>query len=187
MPSSVDLRDCRLYRFWVEHPVTGEEVLGYIGETVRQPVERMMEHLRDQPWFDTVTRWERDPQIFVGKPAVLEAERQAIRAEKPLYNVRENERNEERIPPPLAIRQRRARDAQRNAPRWVHPADRGDLPGPAPDRASPVRQRRSSGWRPWQRRLVGWGSAWLGSTAAAYGSRCCTGTWATGDTRCIRR
>lgn len=124
MPPLTDVRDCRLYRFWVEHPVTGEEVLGYIGETVRQPFERLMEHVDSQPWMDTVTRWEREPLVYAGKRQVLEAEAAAIRAERPLYNVRGNEQNRDRVIPPEAIRQRRARDAQRGRARWVHPADR---------------------------------------------------------------
>jgi hypothetical protein len=125
MPAGLDVRDCRLYRFWVEHPVTGEEVLGYVGETVRQPFARLMEHVDSQPWMDTVTRWERDPVVYPGKLAVLEAEAAAIRIERPLYNVKGNLDNPERVPPPLAIRQRRARDAEHGKPRWVHPDDRG--------------------------------------------------------------
>lgn len=144
MPQTIDLRDCRLYRFWVEHPVTGEEVLGYVGETVRQPFDRLMEHVGDKPWMDTVTRWERDSRVFAGKRAVLDAEAAAIRDERPLYNVKGNERNDERIPPPLAIRQRRARDLERDKPRWVHPDDR-DAVRPVPTTAV----RRVSGTRSW--------------------------------------
>jgi hypothetical protein len=176
LPPHADVRDCRLYRFRVYHPddmgLPVDErriVIGYIGETLRQPAARLIEHLFDQPWADTIVGWDIDPRVFFGKPAVLEAERQAIRSEKPLYNVRENEANAGRIPPPQAIRQRRARDAAKaNAPRWVHPDDWDGQPRPAYDRASPVRQRRSGGWRPWQRRLAGWGSVWLGSTVAAW-------------------
>jgi hypothetical protein len=133
MPADVDVRDCQLYRFWVRHPVTGEIVLGYVGETVRQPFERLMEHVYSQPWIDTVVRWEVDPRAFAGKQAVLEAESQAIRSELPLYNVKENLANPARIIPPEAIRQRRARDLERRRPRWVHPDDRN-----RPDQSTPI-------------------------------------------------
>lgn len=142
VPPRTDLRECRLYRFWVEHPVTGEIVLGYIGETVRQPFERLMEHVDVQPWIDTVVRWERDPQVFAGKDAVLRAEAAAIRAEKPLYNVKENLDNRARIIPPVAIRQRRARDAAANRPRWVHPDDRGPVRPSRPVQGPEKRGRR---------------------------------------------
>ncbi|MET0416633.1 MAG: hypothetical protein ABW022_11500 [Actinoplanes sp.] len=154
-PPRTDLRECRLYRFWVLHPVTGEEVLGYIGETGRQPFERLLEHLATQPWFDTVIRWEIDPRVFYGKDAVLTAETVAIRTELPLYNVKKNEFNDGRITPPEAIRQRRQRDAAKGAQRWVHPNDRGV---PIPPR-SPVVVRRP--WKPWQKQLLGWAVAWL--------------------------
>ncbi len=159
------LRPCRLYRFCVEHPLTGETVLGYVGETGRQPFERLLEHLATQPWFDTVVRWEVDPRTFYGKDAVLRAETAAIRAERPLYNVKGNESNDARIIPPDAIRQRRARDAATNATRWVHPADRVPA-APRPLKVPATKPARR--WRPWQKRLVGWPSVWLGLTLALW-------------------
>jgi hypothetical protein len=166
MPQSADLRDCRLYRFWVEHPETGEEVLGYIGETVRRPFERMMEHVDVQPWIDTVTRWERDPRVFAGKGAVLEAEAQAIRTKKPLYNVRGNERNRNRIIPPDAIRQRRARDAARRKPRWVHPDDRTST---GVRQSTPVVSGRRT-WSPWQAKVCLWSTAWVLLSSVGWGA-----------------
>lgn len=123
-PAGLNVRECRLYRFYVEHPLTGQEVLGYVGETIREPFERLLEHVRDQPWIDTVTRWERDPRVFGSKAEVLAAEAAAIAAERPLYNVLGNEGNPLRIPPPEAIRQRRQRDLEQGRPRWQHPDDR---------------------------------------------------------------
>ncbi len=149
-----DLRTCRLYRFYVEHPLTGEEVLGYVGETIREPFERLMEHVQSQPWIDTVTRWEKDPRVFGSKVEVLAAEAAAIRDERPLYNVRGNEQNPDRIIPPDAIRQRRARDAQQGADRWVHPADRSTTFMPE----RPVKVARK--WTPPQVKLCLWSSSW---------------------------
>jgi len=158
LPPRASTRDCRLYRFYVEHPVTGVEVLGYVGETIRQPFTRLMEHVESQPWMDTVTRWERDPRVFAGKTAVLEAEAAAIRAEKPLYNVRENLDNPRRIPPPEAIRQRRQRDARAGAARWVHPDDRPGSRPPAKPRARRVAHRNG---HVDPRLMVGcWAGAW---------------------------
>lgn len=142
-PPRPGLRECRLYRFYVTHPVSGEVVLGYVGETGRQPFERLLEHLATQPWFDTVVRWEIDRQVYWGKDAVLAAEAAAILAERPLFNVKGNERNEDRIPPPEAIRQRRARDTAKGEARWVHPDDRGPTrPQTVP--RPPARKRWSS-------------------------------------------
>jgi hypothetical protein len=173
LPPHADVRDCRLYRFRVYHPddmhldpSQRRIVLGYIGETVRQPLARLLEHLADQPWWDTVVGWDLDPRVFAGKQAVCEAERAAIEWELPLYNVEWNRGNGRRIPPPLAIRQRRARDAAKEgAPRWVHPADRGVAPRRA---AAVVAERPQKPWRPWQKRLAGWGSGWVGTALAGW-------------------
>jgi hypothetical protein len=173
LSSTTDLRDCRLYRFWVEHPETGEEVLGYVGETVRRPFERLMEHVDVQPWIDTVTRWERDPRVFAGKGAVLEAEAQAIRSEMPLYNVKGNERNPHRIIPPDAIRQRRARDAARGKPRWVHPGDRASV---GVRQSSPVVSVRRT-WSPWQVKACLWSTAWVLLTSVGWGAMARHGHW----------
>lgn len=112
-----DSRDCALYRFWVRHPVTGLRALGYIGETARAPFVRLMEHIQEKPWADTIIGWEVDDRTFTGKEAVLAAERAAIHAEKPLYNIEENLGNRGRIPPWTAKEQRAARDADRRASR----------------------------------------------------------------------
>lgn len=163
-PTRQQARECRLYRFYVTHPVTGQVVLGYVGETGRLPFERLLEHLATQPWFDTVVRWEVDPRVFHGKQAVLDAESAAIRAEQPLYNVKGNERNQRRIPPPTAIRQRRARDAAKRGPRWVHPDDRGP-------RTQPVRsttRRARPAWKSWQKAMIWWPGTWLGTTLTGW-------------------
>lgn len=160
LPPHAAVRDCRLYRFRVYHPddmgLPAEQrrvVIGYVGETWRWPLARLLEHVYDQPWADTIVGWDLDPRVFAGKTAVLAAEAAAIRAEKPLYNVKGNEGNRKRIPPPLAIRQRRARDAaKKDAPRWVHPDDRGTGPvAGSRVQARPVARRP---WRPWQKRLL---------------------------------
>lgn len=166
-PPRAELRECRLYRFYVTHPLTGRVVLGYVGETGRQPFERLLEHLATQPWFDTVVRWEVDPQVYYGKKAVLAAERSTIGAERPLYNVAGNERNRDRVPPPVAIRQRRARDAARGVQRWVHPDDRGGQVRAQPPQARPVKVE-SKPWRPWQKHALGVGVAEALLTVASW-------------------
>lgn len=199
LPPHADVRDCRLYRFRVYHPddmglpaESRRVVIGYIGETVRQPLARLLEHLYDQPWADTIVGWDVDPRVFAGKKAVLRAESIAIYTKRPLYNVEQNTGNGDRIPPPLAIRQRRARDAvKQDAPRWVHPDDRV---GERPARRAAARRR----WRPWEKHLLalgivgavltiaGWvglahlgklnGDNWWVAPAAAYGL--CVWAWA---------
>ena len=160
VPPATDLRDCHLYRFWVRHPLTRVRVLGYVGETVRLPFERLMEHIYSQPWADTIIAWEVDDVVYPGKRAVLEAETFAIQTEMPLYNVRGNESNPARIPPPLAIRQRRARDAAKNGPRWVHPDDRGvDRPS---RNVVPVRTTGvSQWWTPVTIKVCLWSTVWV--------------------------
>lgn len=158
MPAVDDVRDCHLYRFWVRHPLTGRRVLGYIGETVRLPFQRLMEHVYDQPWADTIAGWEVEDVTYCGKAEVLAAEAAAIRAERPLYNVEHNLRNPLRITPPDAIRQRRARDAEKRAARWVHPNDRAQGGVPAePPRAAPAARQPLPAW---QVKTYLWAASW---------------------------
>ncbi|MDT5030976.1 MAG: hypothetical protein QOC94_1147 [Actinoplanes sp.] len=97
MPQVGGLRDCHLYRFWVRYPLTGERVLGHVGETVRLPFERLLEHIYSQPWADTILAWEVDDVGYPGKEAVLEAERLAVERELPLYNYEPNLSNPHRV------------------------------------------------------------------------------------------
>ncbi len=173
LPPHSTVRDCRLYRIRVYHPddmgLPAEQrriVLGYVGETLRQPLVRLMEHITDQPWSDTIVGWELDPRVFAGKDAVLAAEAAAIRAERPLYNVRGNEFNADRITPPVAIKQRRSRDARQGAVRWVHPNDRaGAVSNPRPAPRGTAKRRRpgfTGGWL-----VAAWVCAWLMLAAMA--------------------
>lgn len=176
LPPQVDTRDCRLYRFWVEHPVTGERVLGYVGETVRQPLQRLIEHLYDQPWADTIIAWEVDDRVFAGKDAVLAAEKTAVEAERPLYNYEWNLGNPRRVEIWRAKQQRWARDDAAGRPRWVPPRQR--VPGQAARRTelhrcdSSVRtyvvNRRN--WEPWQIKTGLWLTSWVISTAVTWAS-----------------
>ncbi|MGA3562653.1 hypothetical protein [Melissospora conviva] len=108
-----DARECALYQFWVRHPVTGEKVLGYKGETARMPFTRLMEHVYEQPWADTIIGWEVDERVYRGKAEVLAAEKAAIEAERPLYNYKHNLGNPHRIEVWRAREQRRERDRLR--------------------------------------------------------------------------
>ena len=125
--SATGQRECRLYRFYGWDPRTGytTKTLIYVGETGRQPFERLMEHIDAQPWADTITSWEVDDEVFAGKPAVLAAETAAIRGERPLYNVKGNMANPVRVKPWEAVAQRHRRDDEAGRPRWVAPA--GDV------------------------------------------------------------
>lgn len=71
-----------LYRFF-----DAEDTLLYVGLTVN-PGRRMEKHAYDKPWWDTVARiaMEQHPDI----ETLRAAERAAIKAEKPLHNVRMN-------------------------------------------------------------------------------------------------
>lgn len=127
--SRPDQRNCALYRIMVLDPATNYTTvrLGYIGETARTAFTRFIEHLYEQPWADTIVGPPRvDPRMFVGKDAVLAAEKAAVEAELPLYNIEWNMGNPHRIPPWVMREQRQARD-----PQWV----------PEPKKGGPPRQR----------------------------------------------
>ncbi|MFI6228649.1 hypothetical protein ACIBCR_15210 [Micromonospora echinospora] len=161
VPSSLGQRDCALYRFWVRHPNTGQRALGYIGETGRMPFQRLMEHIYQQPWADTIVGWEVDPVTHPGKAAVLAAEKTAIERERPLYNIEGNMANPSRIPPWTAVQQRQARQ-----PGW-QPPQKGEarIPRQRTARRAPSRVVPSSAYaRWWQRRratVTVWAALWL--------------------------
>jgi len=160
--SGVDRRDCALYRFWVRHPVTGKVVLGYVGETVRLPFVRLMEHIYDQPWADTIVRWEVESTVYPGKAAVLAAEKAAIERERPLYNIEHNMGNPLRVKPWEAVAHRQARE-----PGWQPPVKGTRVP----------RQRRTTAaaaatvttpawawaweWTPQRIKVAAWAAGWL--------------------------
>ena len=158
---ATDLRDCHLYRFWVRHPLTRVRVLGYVGETVRLPFERLMEHIYSQPWADTIIAWEVDDVVYPGKAAVLEAEKFAVETEFPLYNYEWNLANPNRVEIWRAKQQRWARDDQRNRPRWVDSASKTQR-----SRASDARPRPRNANRGGRRKAAElWTLAVVGLTA----------------------
>jgi hypothetical protein len=116
-------RECRLYRFTVWNPHDGyrTKAKGYIGETWRLPLARVVEHVRDQPWADTICGFEVDDRVWPSKDSVLAAEEAAVLAELPIYNYEYNLANPDRVPIPEAVRQRWARDDAAGRPRWVPP------------------------------------------------------------------
>lgn len=107
MTAAVDARPCRLYRVYVWDPRTNysTKTLGYIGETVRLPIARLLEHIACQPWADTFAGYDVDEKIYYGKTAVQTAEEAAVKAEKPLYNYEFNLDNPHRITIPQARKQ----------------------------------------------------------------------------------
>lgn len=187
MPQEADLRECRLYRFYGWDPGTNytTKTLIYIGETWREPFDRLMEHVARQPWADTIAGWEVDDRIYYGKEAVTAAERAAVEAEQPLYNDEFNRGNPARIELEEAKAQRWARDDAKGVPPWRPGSSRTmyrrgwEVPAPdnaptrpygsvqAPARTAPVRQRRPE-WKPWQKRLTGWGCTWLALTITGW-------------------
>ncbi len=165
-PRPEALRECRLYRFWITHPVTGKRVLGYIGETGRLPFERLMEHVMSQPWADTILAWEVDPVTYWGKQAVLVAERAAIEAERPIYNYRENLSNPQRVEIWRAKEQRWARDDRLGRPRWVDPVKGGRRPAAAP--VADHRRTSAPKWTPWQVKAGLWSAGWVLMSVATW-------------------
>jgi hypothetical protein len=190
MAAVQDLRDCRLYRFWVRHPVTGERVLGYIGETVRQPLQRLIEHLYEQPWADTIIAWEVDEVIYPGKAAVLEAERLAVERELPLYNHEWNLGNPRRVKIWRAKEQRWARDDRAGQPRWVLPVKRPRAQSDTFDssRRSDMSER-SSGISQWPTpilvKICLWSISWAVATSVSWGVFQRNEWLATGRTRLL--
>jgi hypothetical protein len=148
-----DQRDCRLYRFFVTDPRTNytTKTLGYVGESVRLPFQRMMEHIYEQPWADTIVGWEVDATVYPGKAAVLAAEEAAIKAERPLYNVEHNRGNPRRVKP---------WDAERQA------AERGRMLRPQPRTTQRPQARATSQRRPTKRAADPAPPRWFGSVLA---------------------
>ena len=170
-----DERDCHVYRFYVRDPGTNyqSKVLGYVGETARLPFARLMEHIKDQPWADTIVGWEVDDAVYAGKEAVLAAERAAVERELPLYNYEFNLGNPHRIEIWKAKEQRAARDTAAGKKPW-QAGERGrayqaPAPRPAPVRRPPRAPQREAfrppslppRWRRARNRAAAWVGAWL--------------------------
>jgi hypothetical protein len=101
----------RLYRFYDD---AGH--LLYIGMT-DGPARRLAEHLRTQPWADEVAHWVRDSTGYSTPEQARSAERQAIWAERPRYNIVHNGRNPRRVDPRTMRRPARW-SAHRPVGRW---------------------------------------------------------------------
>ena len=64
----------------------------YIGIS-NDPVLRLSQHANEKPWVKReVTKWEIEPTSYPSFAAALAAERKAIEAEHPRYNVVHNQR-----------------------------------------------------------------------------------------------
>lgn len=125
----------RLYRFYDE---TGR--LLYVGQTGRQPLVRLLEHVRDQPWHGQMARWEVDRRIWHTEGEVLEAEKATIRAECPVHNVAHN-----------GVRHSWARPGV-----WRQPPRAGRVAGRRPEPSA------------WTLRLAGVVAVWLGVAVAVW-------------------
>ena len=115
-----DRRPGRVYAFDTLDPDTGDVVVGYVGKTVRELVEREREHRGDKPWDDLIVGrirelWAGDPT-----PGELDAlEQRYIRDLKPLYNVEFQKGAAWAIPLAQQIAQRHARDRAAGRPLWA--------------------------------------------------------------------
>jgi hypothetical protein len=182
MSQSWDLRECRLYRFYGWDPRTNytTKTLIYIGETVRQPFERLMEHVGDKPWADTITSWEVDDRVFAGKGEVLAAEVAAIRSEQPLYNYEGNLANPHRVEIWRQEKQRHARDDAAGRRRWVKPVPRQRASSVRTAPTVPVRRGSvSRKWTPVQVKASLWLITWVSTTAVMWGEAARLGLFAT--------
>lgn len=83
--AELDTRPHILYRFYDR---TG--VLLYVGITV-DFAEREKQHAKSKEWWDRVDRSATTVEYHLGRRAVLDAERLAIKAERPLENDQHNE------------------------------------------------------------------------------------------------
>lgn len=161
--------DCSVYRFMVRDPNTNYTTrrVGYIGETARMPLDRLIEHLRKKPWGDTIVGWEIIEDGCPDKASVLVAEKAAVLAEKPLYNDEYQRNAPHRIPEWDQKRQRMERDAARATSRGngMTQSTKAPRPNAAPT-SNPQRQparkppRLPARWR----RRRNWAFAWLAST-----------------------
>lgn len=108
----------RLYRFDTSLPCQhGHRHRLYIGIS-NEPLRRVLEHGKTQPWWPHVTGWAVDERVFYSEADARAAERAAILAELPLANAVHNLGNPCRMeftarpkPPKVARRAARARTA----------------------------------------------------------------------------
>jgi hypothetical protein len=170
--SGVDLdapRACQIYRIYTwDHAawMRGEfvKVLGYIGETGREPLERLLEHLNGarsdgpKPWGDLFAGVVLDGEVYGCKRDVLAAEEAAVIAERPLYNGEYNGRNPGRVSKQEQVRQRAERDRHRGRPGRRPLAVSRPVHQPGKVAASPARAPRA---RRSRRLVVMRASVWL--------------------------
>ncbi len=166
MTAPPQARPCSLYRIVVWNPHDGYRTkwLGYLGETERLPIERLLEHLKARyPWGDTIVAIEVDDRVWPGKASVVRAEEAAVHAERPLYNREFNGRNPLAIPYEVQVAQRHERDLDKGRPLW-QPGSRQARRPRQPARPPSNRVRVRAGWRRLPRRhqaAVGWAVVWL--------------------------
>lgn len=104
----------RLYRAWGDLPresglwrrflawlLGGWQQLLYVGITGRTAMARWAEHIGDKSWAPDIAVLERDRRVWSSEEDVRAAERAAIIAERPVWNVEHNGNN------PGAVRIRR--------------------------------------------------------------------------------
>ncbi len=166
MTAPPQVRPCSLYRIFVWNPHDGyrSKWLGYLGETERLPIERLLEHLKARyPWGDTVVAIEVDDRVWPDKASVWAAEEAAVHAERPLYNREFNGRNPLAIPYEVQVAQRHERDLAEGRPLWQPGSSRQRRPRrPVRPPSRPTRVR--AGWRRLPRRTqaaYGWAALWL--------------------------
>jgi predicted GIY-YIG superfamily endonuclease len=71
-----------LYRLW-----NSNDELLYVGIS-KSAVRRLEQHLSDKPWADQIVK--QTAQAYESRDAAIEAEREAIKKEKPRHNILHN-------------------------------------------------------------------------------------------------
>ncbi len=160
---------CRLYRIMVWDPRTNytSKTLGYIGETLRLPIERLMEHIAGQWWADTFAGCEVDDTVYSGKVAVQAAERRAVEDEKPLYNDEFNRSNRHRIDAVQQRLQRQERDRKRGVPTVTPVKIRAPKAAPRGAATAAPARRAKAPARPRQPEPALEAPSWLGRAAGS--------------------
>ncbi len=91
--TAVTVKVFRLYRIFDD-----DGALIYVGET-DDTLRRWLEHLKKQPWSAEIADVRRDRRVFYSKADVQAAEKAAVEAERPRFNIEYNQRNRDRVDP----------------------------------------------------------------------------------------
>jgi hypothetical protein len=159
------LLDCNLYLIFTRDPWkrTTEVIVGYVGETARQPLDRLLEHIRKQ-WFARDFRGflvvmdpqTGEPKVFASKAEVWAEERRLVEEYEPPYNREYNGSNRWLVIDGVGVHF----DLPPNQPDWWPDGSKA-----APVAVQPTPLGAFGRWwhsvRPW---VIGAPVSWLGTT-----------------------